>query len=205
MEIKPIRRCDIWFIVKKMEWIVSLLKTIALQWNERFLQGCRIFCRFSHLFMMVDVILITLCAVKFHIRLSEQMILRLEQSKELQLDGRRYLILCFSHFISSDSGLPDWLWVFLSNFVASVFLRLWTSLPSQSRLCMGTDRQQWEWSADHLKPPEATWLHVRETLFAYFRAGSEAPSRSAPRGSCSCWWRRRSAGWSGRVRWVFLQ
>lgn len=49
---------------------------------------------------MVDVILITLCAVKFHVRLSEQMILRPEQSKELQLDGRQYLILCFSHFIS---------------------------------------------------------------------------------------------------------
>lgn len=198
MEIKPIGRCDIWFIVKKMEWILSL-KNHSIAVNRTVFAGLQ-----NILFVMVDVILITLCAVKFHIRLSEQMILRPKQSKELQLDGRQYFILCFSHFISSDSGLPDWLWVFLSKFVASVFLELWTSLPSQSRLCMGTDRQQWEWSADHLKPPEATWLHVRGTLFAYFRAGSEAPSRSAPRGSCSCWWRRRSAGWSGRVRWVFL-
>lgn len=79
-----------------------------------------------------------------------------------------------------------------------------TALLFQPRRCMATDGQQWEWAADQLRPPVATWRRVRGTRFGSCRAGSEAPSPSARRGSCSCWWRRRSAGWSGRVRCVSL-
>lgn len=79
-----------------------------------------------------------------------------------------------------------------------------TACFSQPRLCMATDGQQWEWAADQLRPPVATWRRVRGTRSGSSRAGSEAPSPLARRGSCSCWWRRRSAGWSGRVRCVSL-
>lgn len=85
------------------------------------------------------MILITLCAVKFHIRLSEQMILQPEQSKELQLDGRQCIILSFCLFVSAsqiDIGGVNVGCICISEGL--------TSLPSQSRLCMATDGQQWE-------------------------------------------------------------
>lgn len=79
-----------------------------------------------------------------------------------------------------------------------------TALLFQPRRCMATDGQQWEWAANQLRPLVATWRRVRGTRSGSCRAGSEAPSPSARRGSCSSWWRRRSAGWSGRVRCVSL-
>lgn len=132
------------------------------------------------------VILITLCAEKFNISLSEQMI---QNNPKNFSDVSSCLLLILS---------PD-LVFFLSDSFS-----IWSSdlLSPLSLDCMATDGQQW--SADHLKPTHASWLPVRGTLSAYWWAGSEAPRRSAPRGSCSYWWRRRSAGWSGRVRWVCL-
>lgn len=79
-----------------------------------------------------------------------------------------------------------------------------TALLFQPRRCMATNEQQWEWAADQPRPPVATWRRVRGTRSGSCRAGSEAPSPLAHRGSCSCWWRRRSAGWSGRVRCASL-
>lgn len=73
---------------------------------------------------------------------------------------------------------------------------------SQPRLCMATNWQQWEWAANQPRPPVASWRPVRGTRSGSCPAGSEAPRRLARRGSCSCWWRRKSAGWNGRVRCV---
>lgn len=73
----------------------------------------------------------------------------------------------------------------------------------QLRLYMATD---WEWAANQPRPPVATWRPVRGTRFGSCPAGSEAPRPLARSDSCSCWWRRRSAGWNGRVRYcVCLQ
>lgn len=104
----------------------------------KLMQVCRIFCRFSGLSVRVDVILITLCAVKFHIRLSEQMILQPEQSRELQLHGRQCIILSFCLFVSAQIDIGG------VNFGCVCISEGLTSLPSQSRLCMATDGQQWE-------------------------------------------------------------
>lgn len=91
--------------------------------------------------------------------------------------------------------------VMTSSHICSLWI---TARLSQPRLCMATDGQQWEWAADQLRPPVASWRRIRGTRSGSCRAGSEAPSPLARRGSCSCWWRRRSAGWSGRVRCVSL-
>lgn len=88
----------------------------------------------------------------------------------------------------------------VANFLSYEFTRTPCSALSQPRLCMATDWQQWEWAANQPRPPVATWRPVRGTRSGSCPAGSEAPRPSARRGSCSCWWRRKSAGWNGRVR-----
>lgn len=62
------------------------------------------------------------------------------------------------------------------------------SLDAAWRLTVGSERPI---SRERLL---VSWRRVRGTQCGSCRAGSVAPSRSARSGSCSCWWRRRSAG-----------
>ena len=105
-----------------------------------------------------------------------------------------YFCLSLSWFME----LCDSCWRSVSSHVFTVNL---CSL-SQPRPCMATNWQQWEWAANQPRPPVASWRPVRGTRSGSCPAGSEAPRRLARRGSCSCWWRRKSAGWNGRVRCV---
>ena len=106
----------------------------------------------------------------------------------------------FSHVVLC--WLSYCMWLMVVTLSPTSCPVLWTTaLLSQPKLCMATDLQQWEWAANQQGPPVATWRPFRRTRSGSCPTGSEAPRPSARSVSCSYWWRRKSAGWNGRVRY----